>query len=88
MAVVYDPAKSASNLRKHGITFADAEAVLSDPLALTVEDVQSSGERRFVTIGGGAGGEVLVVIYTERDGNYRLISARRATQRERKTYES
>jgi len=88
MSLEYDPAKAASNLRKHGVSFADAEEVLFDPLALTIEDIDSLGERRFVTIGLGSGGEVLVVVYAERNGRYRLISARRATRKERKTYET
>jgi uncharacterized DUF497 family protein len=88
MPLEYDPAKAASNLRKHGVSFADAEGVLVDPLALTIEDIDAVGERRFVTIGAGSAGEVLVVVYTERSGEYRLISARCATRKERKTYEA
>ena len=88
MPLEYDPEKAASNLRKHGISFADAEGVLADPLALTIEDIDAVGERRYVTIGVGSAGEVLVIVYTERNGGYRLISARRATRKERKTYET
>lgn len=83
----YDPAKAAANLDKHGVLFADAEGVLGDPLALTVPDLDSVGEVRFVTIGMGSAGELLVVIYTERDDEYRIISARHATRRERGSYE-
>lgn len=88
MPLEYDPEKAASNLRKHGISFADAEGVLADPLALTIEDIDAVGERRYVTIGVGSAGEVLVIVYTERNDGYRLISARRATRKERKTYET
>jgi hypothetical protein len=84
----YDPAKAAANLRKHQVSFADAEGVLQDPLALTVEDRGAAGEQRFVAIGLGNAGELLVVAYTERNGAYRLISARRPTRKERKQYES
>jgi uncharacterized DUF497 family protein len=83
----YDPAKAATNLKKHKVSFADAEGVLQDPLALTLEDPDSQGERRFVTLGLGNAGELLVVVYTERGDQYRLVSARRATRRERKRYE-
>lgn len=83
-----DPVKAAANLKKHGVSFADAEGVLYDPMALSIEDLDAVGERRFVTIGLGSAGEVLVVVYTERDGEYRLISARRATKKERKNYEA
>lgn len=84
----YDPAKAAANLRKHQVSFADAEGVLQDPLALTVEDRGAAGEQRFVAIGLGNAGDLLVVAYTERNGAYRLISARRPTRKERKQYES
>jgi len=88
MPLEHDPAKAAANLKKHGVSFADAEGVLFDPMALTVEDFDAVGERRFVTIGMGSAGEILVVVYTERRGDYRLISARRATKKERKIYEA
>ena len=87
MAFEFDPAKAAANLKKHGVSFADAESVLSDPLALTLQD-SAAGEQRFVAIGLGGAGELLVVVYTERDGLFRIISARRATPRERRTYEA
>jgi uncharacterized DUF497 family protein len=51
MRLDYDPVKAAANLRKHRVSFADAEGVLHDPLAITVEDHSSAGERRFITIG-------------------------------------
>jgi len=88
MRLDYDPAKAAANLKKHGVSFADAEGVLHDPLAITVEDRGSAGEQRFVTVGLGNAGELLVVVYTERSGGYRLISARRPTRKERRLYES
>ncbi len=82
-----DPAKAASNLRKHGVSFADAEGVFQDPLAVTVEDPDAEGEQRFISIGLGSAGELLVVVWTERDDECRVISARRATRKERKQYE-
>jgi uncharacterized protein len=88
MRIRYDSGKAAANLRKHGVPFADAEGVLLDPLALTVEDPDSEGEARFVTIGMGNAGELLVVVYTERSGEYRIISARRPTRKERQSYEA
>jgi uncharacterized DUF497 family protein len=84
----WDVGKAEQNVRKHGVSFGDAEGVLNDPLARTIEDPDVLGERRFVAIGLGNAGELLVVIYTERGGEYRLISARRATRKERKTYEA
>jgi Uncharacterized protein conserved in bacteria len=87
MRYQYDPAKAAANVRKHGVWFADAEGVFNDPLALTIEDPDALGERRYIAIGLGNLGELLVVAYSERAEEYRLISARRATRKERKHYE-
>ena len=84
----YDPAKATANFRKHGVSFADAEGVFQDPLAVTQEDPDPEGERRFVAVGLGSAGELLVVVYAMRGEEVRLISARRATRKERKTYES
>jgi len=88
MRVQFDPAKAATNLQKHGVSFADAEGVFADPLAVSMEDPDAQSERRFVAIGLGSAGELLVVVYTERGSEYRLISARRATRKERKLYEN
>jgi len=82
----WDPPKAAANLRKHGIDFADAATVLYDELAITVPDDRTN-EDRFVTLGMDALGRVLVVVYTWRGERGRLISARRATKRERREYE-
>ncbi|MBD1858555.1 MULTISPECIES: BrnT family toxin [Leptolyngbya] len=78
--------KAAANLRKHGIDFADAVFVFSDDLAITIPD-ERFDEERFVTIGVDAFGRVLVVVYTLRDDEIRVISARRATRQERQQYE-
>ncbi len=83
----WDPAKARANLAKHGIRFADAIAVLEDERALTIRDPFSEHEERWITLGSDAMGRVLVVVYSWRGGNARLISARRATRRERKQYE-
>ena len=87
MGFLFDPKKAAVNLRKHGVAFAEAEAVFFDPLALVVSDPDAQGEDRFVRIGTTAEGELLVVVYTERQGEFRLVSARRATRKERRDYE-
>lgn len=87
MRFQYDPAKAAENLKNHKVSFADAEGALEDPLAITVEDPDAEGEKRFVTVGLGSAGELLVVVWTERDEDCRLISARRATRKERRQYE-
>lgn len=87
MKVTWDPQKAERNLKKHRIRFSDAETVLFDPMALTIEDQDVEGERRFVSVGSDALGRVLVVVYTYREDAIRLISARRATPTERKYYE-
>ena len=87
MKVTWDPQKAETNLKKHRIRFSDAETVLFDPMALTIEDQDVEGERRFVSVGSDALGRVLVVVYTYREDAIRLISARRATPTERKYYE-
>src|SRR3989304_9312452 len=84
MRFKHDPAKAAANLKKHGVSFADAEGVLEDPLAVTVEDPDAEGEQRFVTVGLGNAGELLVVVWTERDDECRPIWARRPARKEGK----
>jgi hypothetical protein len=82
----WDRRKAEINLKKHAVDFADAVVVFSDDLAITLQD-DSVDEERFVTVGIDALGRVLVVAYTWRGGRIRLISARRATRRERGQYE-
>lgn len=84
----FDPRKAASNLKKHRIYFADAEGAFFDPLAIHQADLDAEGEERFVAVGMGSAGQILVVIYTLRGDDIRLISARRATHREVKNYET
>ena len=83
----WDPKKAASNREKHGIDFADAVGVFEDEGALTIKEQYVAGEQRFVTMGMDFLGRVLVVVYTYRDDDIRLISARTATKRERRAYE-
>ena len=87
MTFEWDPAKAATNVRKHRVSFEEASTALFDPLSTTFPDTGSASERRFVTIGISARGRHLVVVHTERRGSLRLISARRATRRERRFYE-
>ena len=85
--VEWDPEKAAANRRKHGVDFADAVTALSDEMALTTpEDTEE--ENRSVTLGMDALGRLLVVVYTWRGDEVRVISARRATPAERREYEA
>ncbi len=85
--VTWDPAKARMNFRQHGIPFPDAVAVLEDERALTMRDAFSEDEERWITLGLDGFGRVLVVIYAWRGEGVRLISARKATARERRNYE-
>jgi uncharacterized protein len=82
----WDPDKAAANLGRHDVDFADAVGVFEDEYALRREDPDAQGEPRFVIIGMDFLGRVLVVVYTYRGERTRLISARRATRREREHY--
>ena len=81
----WDSKKAASNRRKHGVRFADAVAVFSDDHAVTIQD-EHPEEERFVTVGQDASGRLLVVVYAWRGESIRVISARKATPRERRAY--
>jgi uncharacterized protein len=83
----FDPDKEAANIAKHGVSLVEGEGVLNDPLGLTIEDDSSEGEPRWITLGMSSSGELLVVVWTERDTGERLISVRRATAKERRDYE-
>jgi len=83
----WDKSKARQNETKHSVSFADTFAVFEDPNALTLDQVVS-GEERHVTIGMDAFGRVLVVVYTWRGENIRIISARKAVRSEVRQYES
>lgn len=87
MSYEWDPAKSASNRRKHGVDFADAVIALEDDRAVTMEDPDSEQEARFVSLGMDPMGRILVTIFTHRDDKVRIISSRKATKAERSRYE-
>jgi len=72
---------------KHGVSLSEADGVLLDPLAITVEDSSAEGEERYVTIGMNSFGSLMVVVWTERETDVRLISARKAEPKERRSYE-
>jgi hypothetical protein len=85
----WDPTKAARNLSKHRVSFDEASTVFGDPFAGTIFDPRHSGEEpRFVTIGLSTSHRLIVVAHTEREDRIRIISARQATRRERRTYES
>jgi hypothetical protein len=88
MACEWDPRKDESNFRKHGVRFAEAESVFADDYADTIADDESDpNELRFLSIGTGLKGRVLVVAYCYRGRKIRIISARPAEAHERRQYE-
>jgi|ERR1700730_1901390 uncharacterized protein len=88
----WDPAKAASNAAKHGVTFHEAMMVFLDPFARTIPDPDhSAGEERWITMGEGSTGNLIVVVHTWREMDayrtgVRIISARRPTRSEARQY--
>jgi uncharacterized protein len=87
MKFEWDPAKARENLRKHGVDFADGAGVFHDEYGLSREDPTAQGEPRYIRIGMDFLGRIVVVGYTYRGDRIRPIWARKATRRERETYE-
>lgn len=83
----WDESKARANLSKHAVSFGEASTVFGDPLSLTIPDPHSQAEDRFIILGHSNQGKLLVVVHTERGDNIRIISARRASRRERRDYE-
>jgi uncharacterized DUF497 family protein len=82
----WDPEKARANLRKHRVDFADAATVFEDPRALTRDDPHPR-EGGLVTLGLDALGRLVVVCWSSRDDEFRIISARRANRAETLQYE-
>ena len=88
MEFEWDENKSAANLSKHGVAFAEAKTVFEDLLYIDFYDPDHSyDEHRYIIVGQSKRGRFLTVSYTDREDVTRLISARKATRRERQTYE-
>lgn len=84
----WDPEKATSNEKKHGVSFQEAATVFGDHLSVTFFDPDHSiDEDRYITIGTSSDGHLIIVSHTDRDDRIRIISARKATRRERKIYE-
>ena len=84
----WDEDKDLSNQKKHGVSFDEAKTVFNDPFSITIADDQhSDDEDRYIDISLSVRGRLIVVSYTERGPNIRIISCRKATKFERRTYE-
>ena len=81
----YDPAKNAANMLKHRVGFSEAATCFDDQHALILEDAVE-GELRWLAFGYSDRGRILAVSFTVRGDVNRLISARKATAREKDTY--
>ncbi len=84
----WDEGKSKTNIRKHRIAFEEAKTAFNDTLAITIDDPgHADYEKRYLEIGLSSKGRLVVVWYTERYENIRIIGCRLATRSERKSYE-
>jgi uncharacterized protein len=84
----WDEEKAKTNFKKHRVSFDEAMTVFTDPFSITISDPDHSvDEQRYIDIGSSDKGRVLVIVYTERRSNIRIISCRKATPTERKLYE-
>ena len=84
----WDSKKATLNLKKHNISFVEASTAFEDPLSISIDDpLHSNYEKRQVLIRMSHNNRILVVVHSERGDNIRIISARKATKRERKYYE-
>ena len=84
----WDLRKARSNVAKHGVAFEEASTIFGDPLSLTIPDPEHSlSEERHITLGRAFNDKLLIVVHADRGNNIRIISARRASRRERKSYE-
>lgn len=84
----WDKNKAKRNIEIHGISFDEASTAFKDTLSLTIHDpLHSDEEDRFTLIGNSVKNRLLVIVHTERGDKIRIISARKATKKERKQYE-
>lgn len=87
MGFQWDAAKSAANEAKHGLSFLQAAQIFRGTILRTRDIRKDYGEPRWLALGL-FDGVVIRVVYTERDGDIRIISAWRASRRDRQTYQS
>ncbi|MBI4665945.1 MAG: BrnT family toxin [Nitrospinae bacterium] len=85
MKYEWDAKKSRTNLIKHGLSFEDAEIVFDGKTVTFEDDRADYGEQRFITLGALAR-RVVVIAHTPRRGKTRIISMRKANEREKKIY--
>ena len=80
--------KARTNVLKHKVSFEEAATVFADERSLTIDDIAHSKlEKRKITLGKSSKNHLMVVVHTERGEHIRIISARKASRKERKQYE-
>ena len=85
----WDDRKAEENIKNHGVSFFEARSAFDDSLSVTIKDeIHSVGEQRFITVGESSRQRLLVIVHLQEGDLIRIISARSATRRERKTYEA
>ena len=85
----WDEKKAEENFRKHGVTFEEAKTVFNDPFSVTIYDPDHSiDELRYIDIGLSSKARLIVVSYSERGERIRIISSRKATKKEQRSYEN
>jgi hypothetical protein len=89
MNIEYDEQKASKNFKKHGVSFNEAEQALYDPFALVMDDEESIDEERYLLLGKSKKERILMVVYALKyEDTIRIISARKATGKEKAEYES
>jgi uncharacterized DUF497 family protein len=86
MQCEWDENKNAQNLKKHGISFEEAQEIFDGIVFTAIDERFDYGEIREISIGAIQGVVIVTVVHTERNGVIRIISARKATRQEKNTY--
>jgi uncharacterized DUF497 family protein len=81
----WDTKKRQTNIKKHGIDFSGLRKVFEKPMLTRIDNREDYGETRWISLGD-LNGKIVILVYTERENNVRLISARRATKNEENIY--
>ncbi len=85
MVFDWDKKKRKTNIKKHGIDFSELKEVFEKPMLTRIVNSEDYGEIRWISLGD-LDGKIVVLVYTEKENNVRLISARRATKNENNIY--
>ena len=86
MKFEWDEKKNRSNIQKHGFDFIDADKIFDEPYLVFEDDRRDYGEIRFI-VAGWLNSRMVVMVYTKRKGIYRIISLRKANEREKKKFQ-